>query len=111
MVFASDCRCEAAQFAQLFEYYAVFDANASRGAASVTAKNEPRTGHSRPLICKAWHAKGGMRNHRLFALVLLAATAGIASAAHADSCTRVGVDVICDDGRRGGARGRRHPVA
>jgi hypothetical protein len=42
-----------------------------------------------------------MRIHRLFALVLLAATAGIASAAHADNCTRVGVDVTCDDGRRG----------
>ena len=41
-----------------------------------------------------------MRIHRLFALALLAATAGIASAAHADNCTR-GVDVTCDDGRRG----------
>src|SRR3974377_2093650 len=43
-----------------------------------------------------------MRTHSLFALALLAATAGIASAAHADNCTRVGVDVTCDDGRRGG---------
>ena len=42
-----------------------------------------------------------MRTHSLFALVLLAATAGIASAAHADNCTRVGVDVTCDDDRRG----------
>ena len=42
-----------------------------------------------------------MRNHRLFALALLAATVGIASAGHADNCMRVGVDVTCDDGRRG----------
>ena len=67
----------------------------------MTAKNEPGTGYSRPLICKARHAEGGVSNHRLFALALLAATAGIASAAHADNCTRVGVDVTCDDGRRG----------
>ena len=40
---------------------------------------------------------------RAFAVVVVAAAivAGSAGAALAQSCTRAGVDVTCDDGRRG----------
>ena len=42
-----------------------------------------------------------MRIHRRLALAALAAAVCCAGAAKAENCTRAGVDVTCDDGRRG----------
>ena len=42
-----------------------------------------------------------MRINRTVALVVVAATLGSAEAAGAEQCTRLGIDVTCDDGRRG----------
>ena len=42
-----------------------------------------------------------MRINRTVALVVVAATLGSAGAANAQQCTRLGIDVTCDDGRRG----------
>jgi len=42
-----------------------------------------------------------MRINRTVALVVVAATLGSAEAASAQQCTRLGIDVTCDDGRRG----------
>jgi hypothetical protein len=42
-----------------------------------------------------------MRINRTVALVVVAATLGSTEAASAQQCTRLGIDVTCDDGRRG----------
>jgi hypothetical protein len=47
-------------------------------------------------------AEGGMTIRALaFAVLISASVAGSAGPAIAQSCTRAGVDVTCDDGRRG----------
>jgi hypothetical protein len=42
-----------------------------------------------------------MTINRALAFAILAAALGSAGSAHAENCTRQGVDVTCDDGRRG----------
>ena len=52
---------------------------------------------------KATHGEDGMTTTRAlsFAILISALVGGVAAPAMAQSCTRQGVDVSCDDGRRG----------